>query len=224
MAANKMISTIYRFAKRNPKYKDIKMSKSFLIINGKYYNTNMLELLPSDIHPSKVSQLETDNFIAFGTPLSRYNFLSNFYQTRIKYNKKNFNCAEQLYQYMKCVYFGDQETANKIFKTSNPAVMKLLGKQVTNFSHSKWDKVKDKFMYKIVFDKFAQNATLRKKLLATGQKSILECKSDRHYGTGITLDRILYADKRSYGANILGKILQDVRHTFNTTNEQNEQK
>lgn len=219
MAANSMIVTIYKAAKRNPKY-EIRMGKNYLIVNGVYYTTRTLNILPEDINPAQLSQIETSDIIAFGTSLSRYNFLSNFYKTTIKHKNYTYNCAEQFYQHMKCILFEDKQTAEKVMKSSNPAVQKLLGKKVTSFSKYTWDNIKSDVMFDVVYAKFLQNWQLKKMLLATGRKSIMECKQDRYWGTGIDLHQILTTDQSNYGKNTLGKILEKVRAKLSTVTDE----
>ena len=63
--------------------------------------------------------------------------------------------------------------------------------------------------------KFEQNPTLKKKLLATKGKSLVECSSDYIWGTGIPItdDDPLCRDKWA-NQGILGEMLQKLRDDY----------
>lgn len=65
-----------------------------------------------------------------------------------------------------------------------------------------WDVVRDKIMRKAIYQKFKHNQGLRKLLLSTGNKTLIEdSPTDLHYGIG----------KNGNGLNMLGQILMETR-------------
>lgn len=53
----------------------------------------------------------TNNFVFFWD-----GWLSNFYPCRIIFDSKVFKSSEQLFMYLKALYFGDLEVAEKIYQ------------------------------------------------------------------------------------------------------------
>ena len=76
-----------------------------------------------------------------------------------------FTSSEQLFMWFKAKYFKDEETAEKIYKSSSPEEARQLGRLVKNYDDSKWDGVRVYYMRKAVTYKFHQNPNLQEKLL-----------------------------------------------------------
>ncbi len=74
---------------------------------------------------------------------------------------------------------------------------------------SDWEEVKDEIMYKVVTCKFTQNQDLKEKLLAAGDKTLIEGNTwnDRYWGVC-----------RGKGQNKLGQILMRVREELRYNN------
>lgn len=128
-----------------------------------------------------------------------YRWLSNFYPASVTYMGIYFTTAEHAYQAAKCA---KKEDAYIIADLPSPADAKRKGKRVT--MRDDWEDVKDDIMYDIVYLKFASHPTLTKKLLDTGDDTLMEGNywNDTYWGV----------DKRSgRGQNKLGKILMRVR-------------
>ena len=58
------------------------------------------------------------------------NFLSNFYACSIHAWGHAFNTVEAAYQYRKCVFYGDMETAEKMLATRTGLQAKYLSKTI----------------------------------------------------------------------------------------------
>ena len=121
--------------------------------------------------------------------------------------------AEQAMMGCKASLMGDTDTEQAIYKTSNPKIIKQLGRKVKNFNQEIWDRNKEDIVYKINLAKFSQNPELRDFLLSTGDKLIVEASPyDKIWGIGLSAD-----DPRSdnpsmwLGSNLLGKALMRVR-------------
>ena len=119
--------------------------------------------------------------------------------------------------YLKARAFGDEETAQKILATPNPAHAKELGRQVKNFNSEVWNNVKYELMYLAVYLKFSQKNKLRSELLldAVRFKGFVECNpKDRIWGIGYPIDEAPSVPEDKWGENLLGKVLMDVRHAI----------
>lgn len=139
----------------------------------------------------------------------------------IKGSKKviTFNCSEQYFMFMKAITFIKKAyddnllIINKIMNESDPVSIKRLGRKVKGFDNKTWNDVRFDYMYDAVFQKFSQNLEIHTKLLATGNKYLVETSAtDKIWGIGISRynPNFLYPAYWK-GNNLLGKILMDVR-------------
>ena len=121
-------------------------------------------------------------------------FLSNFSRSKIEFDGKIFYSAEAAFQGQKC----PSETWK--FCSMSPQQAKKAGRKIQ--LRIDWEEVKDRLMLQIVRAKFTQNATLKKKLLATGDAELIEGNTwgDQYWGVC-----------NGKGENKLGKILMQVR-------------
>ena len=127
-----------------------------------------------------------------------YRFLSNFYEARVEYNGLTFGSNEAAFQAQKCMT--EEEKAQ--FTEFGPGKSKGVGRRV--LLRPDWEQVKVDIMEEIVRAKFTQHPELAAKLLATGEKVLVE---GNHWG-----DTCWGVDTRTgQGENQLGKILMKVR-------------
>lgn len=150
----------------------------------------------------------TDKYVLF-----HGSFLSNWYPCEIvTKNGMSFKSSEQLYMYLKAVFFGDFETADKIYKSETPRESKELGRQVQNFDQTKWNEVSYGIMYAVVHMKFDQNEDLKKELLRIGEgrKFVEGSPVDKIWGIGIDYRSPEAQDETKWnGKNWLGKCLTE---------------
>ena len=127
-----------------------------------------------------------------------YEFLSNFYECPVSYNRMTFKNSEAAFQSMKCC------TRNEAlpFQEYTASKSKRCGRHVT--LRPDWEEIKLRVMEEIVHAKFAQNIHLAKKLIATGNAELIEGNSwgDTYWGVDI---------KTNTGENHLGIILMKIR-------------
>lgn len=111
---------------------------------------------------------------------------SQWYQASMTIDGVLYNCCEQYMMHQKALLFNDIETAEKIMLTSHPRDQKELGRQVKNFDKNLWDKVNLQIVYKANYAKFTQNEDLKKQLLETGNKLLVEASPyDQIWGIGM---------------------------------------
>ena len=117
-------------------------------------------------------------------------FLSNFSHSKIEMNGLIFNNGEAAFHSHK-----DPSRASE-FVGLNPSAAKKLGRSVK--LREDWEEVKDHIMYQVTVAKFSQNTLLKEKLLATGDKDLVEGNNwnDKYWGV---------CDGE--GKNMLGRIL-----------------
>lgn len=129
-----------------------------------------------------------------------YDFLSNFYPCEICLGEPGaihvFQNAEAAFQSFKC----DDPDDIEQFVNMNGKQAKCMGRKVK--LRSDWESIKDNVMKCVVSAKFTQNRDLRNKLLATGNRELIE---------GNTWDDTYWGVCKGKGQNKLGEILMDVR-------------
>lgn len=118
-----------------------------------------------------------------------------------------FNCAEQFMMYCKAGRFCDRDTQQMVLETDSPKGQKCLGRLTAGFTDESWDKAKSDVVVAGNVAKFGQDINLRQKLLATGDRLLVEASSrDRIWGIGYKAKDAL-SHRRDWGENRLGKAL-----------------
>jgi ribA/ribD-fused uncharacterized protein len=109
--------------------------------------------------------------------------------------------------------FGDAATLEKIVGAPTPAAAKALGRSVRGFSEDRWAAARYDIVVAGNVAKFAQNDELRRYLLSTGSRVLVEASPlDRVWGIGLAQDdERAMSPLRWRGKNLLGFALMDVR-------------
>ena len=137
-----------------------------------------------------------------------YEFLSNFYEARVEYGGLAFGSSEAAFQAQKCIT--EEEKAQ--FMEFGPGKSKGIGRGIK--LRPDWESVKVGIMEEIVRAKFTQHRELAEKLLATGDKVLVE---GNHWG-----DTCWGVDTRTgQGEDYLGKILMEIREELKLSARQN---
>lgn len=135
-----------------------------------------------------------------------YLFLSNFYQGNVfKYKGCIFNNTEAPFHAEKCI------SRIKEFEMIRPYDAKKLGREVS--LRNDWEKVKDQVMYDVCYAKFTQDNRLKEKLLATGDRELIEGNSHGDRCWGMTFSK--YTNSW-VGENRLGIVLMQLREDLKT--------
>lgn len=139
---------------------------------------------------------------------------SNFYPVTFLYKNKIFVNSEQAFMWEKAIAFNDHEMTYKIMNSNNPSDAKKFGRKVKNFNDKEWDKVKEQIMFDVVFAKFNSNILLKKELISTNNKIIVEASPfDKIWGVGLDQNNPDILDENKWkGQNLLGKVLMNVRN------------
>ncbi|KIO26618.1 hypothetical protein M407DRAFT_74206 [Tulasnella calospora MUT 4182] len=122
-----------------------------------------------------------------------------------------FVSCEHFMMYHKAILFNDLDVADRILEATRPIEVKDLGRQVSNFDEDTWVMRR----YDIVLEgnkaKFSAIPEIRKELLATGDKILVEASPfDKIYGIGFTWKTAM-ENKDEWGFNVLGNVLMEVR-------------
>jgi ribA/ribD-fused uncharacterized protein len=133
---------------------------------------------------------------------NHYDFLSNFYPSKVIYEGVFYVCAENAFQAAKTL----DPSIQQQFSYLSPVKAKRFGTQVD--LRSDWEEVKVEIMLEIVRAKFIQNVELKKRLSDTCSEEIMEGNTwhDNFWG-------VCECEKcgGKIGKNILGRILMKVR-------------
>jgi len=125
-------------------------------------------------------------------------------------------CAEQYMMAEKTrLFLKDKDNIvilAKILGSTDPRIIKSLGRKVKNFNNDIWNKRKYEIVKEGNFFKFSQNENLKKILLNTGDMELIEAaQNDAIWGIGFLAKEALQIGREKWGENLLGKALMDVR-------------
>ena len=140
-------------------------------------------------------------------------FLSQWQPCVFEVDGVTYNCAEQYMMHCKALLFGDTAMAQRILSAATPREQKLMGQRVQGFDSAVWEREREGIVFRGNLAKFSQNAGLRKKLLRTGEKTLVEASPhDIIWGIGLAADDPDALDPDKWrGQNLLGKTLMAVR-------------
>ena len=138
---------------------------------------------------------------------------SQWYPARFEENGIIYKTAEHYMMAGKAKLFNDAEILVEVIEAKTPNQAKSLGRKVKNFDPQLWDEHKYGIVRKGNLLKFSQNENIKKFLLSTGKKILVEASPyDKIWGIGM-----LETDQRAEnpllwnGENLLGFALMDVR-------------
>lgn len=142
---------------------------------------------------------------------------SNFWPAKIDAMIDNafieFKTSEHLFMALKAEFFQDEEIFEKILYVDDPQDAKKLGREIKNYDDLKWTDVRYECMLHACHLKFEQNSDLKKILLDTGDRILVEASPyDKIWGVGLREDDDTILDSLKWrGQNLLGNVLMDVR-------------
>lgn len=127
-----------------------------------------------------------------------------------------YNCTEQYMMAKKALMFNDIEAYSKIMASDQPWEQKQYGREVKGFKREHWEKYCRKIVFDANYAKFTQNPDMKKELLATGKREIVEASpEDRIWGIGLHESDPRCLDKTQWdGTNWLGEAIMEVREVL----------
>lgn len=141
------------------------------------------------------------------------NCLSQWWHAPFEVEGMKYNTAEHWMMVKKALLFEDRESAERILRCASPAEAKRLGRTVKGFDAKSWDERKGDIVVAGNLHKFSQHAALKKYLLSTGRKILVEASPvDKVWGIGMAKgDDPIENPTRWRGENQLGFALMEVR-------------
>ncbi len=157
-------------------------------------------------------------FVLFYGHFSRNNeitksCLSQWWPCKFKSNGIEYNCAEQYMMSEKAKLFKDEEIYKLILKETSQKRIKGYGRKIKNFNDEEWNKKKVNIVIQGNLLKFSQNEDLKKFLIGTGDKILVEASPyDKIWGIGLAKDNPdSFNPYKWKGENLLGFSLMKVR-------------
>ena len=159
----------------------------------------------------KKENVDLSDIRFYSARIPPYGFLSNFYNAQITLDGKKWPTTEHYFQAMK--FSGEDEAVvEKIRLSDTSTKAAALGRNRKFPLRRDWDddfilqgkitRVKLEIMKKCLYAKFTQHLDLKRKLIATKGRNLVErTANDRYWGDG--------GDGR--GKNMLGRLLVEVR-------------
>ena len=155
------------------------MERDQIVIDGKRYGLKNLHQLPPDLNTFKCTSEESEDCVGF---FGELNELSNFHPCKFKINGIKYSSSEQWIQHCKAKYFKDSITMAQILSTEDALESKLLARDIIGYDERRWKEVAYKECYAGLFEKFAQNEELKRVLINTGNKTLVESSFNQNLG------------------------------------------
>ncbi|EFQ31259.1 hypothetical protein CGRA01v4_10551 [Colletotrichum graminicola] len=131
-----------------------------------------------------------------------------------------FKTAEHYMMHGKALLFGDADAARAVLRADNPRKAKALGRRVRGFDEALWTSHRERVVREGNLLKFRCAPELREKLLATGERELVEASPlDRVWGIGFGPEEAPSTDRHLWGLNLLGKVLMEVRKALREEHE-----
>ena len=105
--------------------------------------------------------------VAFLLPTTTNGYLSNWYPSKLEVFNNTFSSEEQAFMWAKADVFKDDEIKTQIMQTTDPKILKALGRKIKNYDDAAWSDIRTDIKRAILKAKFKQNSYLMQKLLIT---------------------------------------------------------
>jgi hypothetical protein len=188
----------------------VKLVIDKLYIDGEVYTHKTANTIPFPFGPIHLAQKEIGDTIYFFTEAS---VLSNHHPCNFVQNGTRYNSSEQFYFAQKAIAANDDKSHAKILKAKNAMSAMYAGKGIKGIEESVWEPQAVKIMTEGVYQKFEQSSVLKKKLLATEGRHLVEASYHLYWGSGQHINDSDLGDvNKQIGQNKLGEVLIHVRN------------
>ena len=148
--------------------------------------------------------------------------LSNWHPCHFRVAGVWYNSVEQYMMARKALLFDDFHRYDRIMEIKEPSEQKQQGRRVKGYTDEKWHRYSRDVVYEGCYAKFSQSEELKKYLISTGDKILVEASPHDHiWGIRLSMDDPRAMDPNQWqGTNWLGEVLMHVRqvisnsHTF----------
>mgnify|MGYP001333700914 CR=1 FL=1 len=139
--------------------------------------------------------------------------LSQWWPADFTVDGVRFPTAEHYMMWRKATLFNDHDMADRILRATHPSRAKALGRQVRGFEQEVWEAQRYGIVVEGNLAKFGQHPDLRRYLLDTGERVLVEASPrDRIWGIGLRDSDPRATDPSQWrGLNLLGFALMRVR-------------
>ena len=141
--------------------------------------------------------------------------LSNHYQCTFTIGEFTYSSVEQFYMREKALAAGDHERARKFMEMNSASEIKIASKGIV-IDRAVWEARRIDVMGQGLMAKYSQNPHLKRYLLATGNKMLVEANPcDSYWGVGLSAREVVATCPVNYpGSNMLGSLLMVLRAQF----------
>ncbi|WP_020659475.1 NADAR family protein [Amycolatopsis benzoatilytica] len=142
--------------------------------------------------------------------------LSQWWPAPFVLDCRTFATAEHYMMWRKALLFGDEATAGQILAAGHPQQAKEFGRGVPGFDQGRWEERREEIVLTGSIAKFGQHPELRRFLLNTGQRVLVEASPvDPVWGIGLAADDPAVEDPARWrGLNLLGFALMRAREAL----------
>lgn len=154
-----------------------------------------------------------ENILVFRTADDEWGEFSNQYSSPFTYMGNRFETVEQFLYYMRAVFGRSKATAEKILACGGDSdALSRAGRKQLLLENNRWEEVCPQIMRLGMRQKFLQNPELRKKLLGTGCRLLVENPKDGLLGFIFSAgDDWIRNPAKWKDRNLTGKVLMQVR-------------
>ncbi|KAJ5485080.1 N-glycosidase [Penicillium diatomitis] len=162
---------------------------------------------------------DSDNPVYFWKPEGEVGYLGQWWPSPFKWEYEGemftYANAEQYMMHRKALLFaGPSHPITHEIRTGwklHPRDLQNLGRKIPNFDDEAWEQHRFGIVVEGNYLKFSQNEDLRQKLLATGDRELIEASPrDRVWGIGFGV-RNAGENRSTWGLNLLGQALMEAR-------------
>jgi len=141
---------------------------------------------------------------------------SQWYPSVFEHNGFTYKTAEHYMMAEKARLFKNDDLIDEIIQAKDPGKAKALGRKVTGFDATEWDKEKFSIVVAANLFKFEQNESLKSFLLGTKERVLVEASPvDKIWGIGMAQDNEHIENPYKWkGPNLLGFALMEVRNAL----------
>ena len=186
-----------------------------IIINGARYDLTNLRTHPTEFSLENVKTRQVnDGDLAYHSEHSPF---SNLYQCSIFVGKIEFSSVEQVLHFKKAKLLNRSDVMQSIKLSRDGYEIRQLGKELGDLPE--WDAKVEDVMFAAMLRKFGENEGLRDKLLATGNKCLVEATPDKKWGAGVAITSKAIQSGTWPGENRQGVLLMQVRDKLRAENK-----